>query len=114
MLDETDVGSAPKSVNRGHTDGISSPGLLSNLFVDQDNTQPEGTANQTGAQSMSLSPGSDQIGASPNDVSGVHNFFHDYAVGTPSDACLEILYHEGIVRQIRIQELAEDPANCQR
>jgi hypothetical protein len=112
---------APRSPSRPATNGVYGSGPLLDLFVDHDHYKPFpeidngaqpaaqlGKAPSPKLYQTDFSAHDDDFLTSPDHTSG------NYLVGKPSDACLEIINHEGLVRQIMIQEFAEDPANCQR
>ncbi|OAL33721.1 hypothetical protein AYO20_07059 [Fonsecaea nubica] len=102
---------APRSIYPTVENGGYHSGLLSDLFVDHDHepttfahraTRSPPSVSQQRAISSSYS---EEITKPLNDASS------NYPVGRPSDACFDIIHHEGLVRQIMIEELAEDPAN---
>ncbi|OQV00805.1 hypothetical protein CLAIMM_06255 [Cladophialophora immunda] len=103
----------PRSPCQPAKNGGYNSGPLSDLFVDHDHESttsahgaPRSPPNALLQGAISL-PHDEEIARPLNDTSS------NYPVGRPSDACLDIIHHEGLVRQIMIQEFAEDPANCQ-
>ncbi|OAP58393.1 hypothetical protein AYL99_07483 [Fonsecaea erecta] len=107
------VAPPPRSPRHSTKHGGYNSGPLSDLFVDHDRESTPSVHVVTPSPPNAFVQGAISLSYNEETTKSLIDPSSNYPVGRPSDACLDIIHHEGLVRQIMIQEYAEDPAHCQ-